>query len=103
MDVAGRNDGGSARGSGPREIPAARRSWEPYAPRGEPRGRPVRERLAGRGRGRPLASGERRRSVIEIQRARIDVEAVVDSVRRDDAGGIVGFLGSVRSGPEGPG
>src|SRR6059036_87459 len=100
MDVAGRNDGGPARGGGPREVPAARRSREPHAPRGEPRGRPARERLEGRGRGRPLAPGERRRSVIEIQRARIDVEAVVDSARRDDAGAIVVFLGSVRSDPE---
>src|SRR2546428_7671017 len=99
MDVAGRNDGGPARGGGPREVPAARRSREPHAPRGEPRGRPARERLEGRGRGRPLAPGERRRSMIEIQRARIDVEAVVDSARRDDAGAIVVFLGSVRSDP----
>jgi len=38
--------------------------------------------------------------VIEIQRSRIDVEAVVNSVRRDDAGAIVVFLGSVRSDPE---
>ena len=38
--------------------------------------------------------------MIEIQRARIDVEAVVDSARRDDAGAIVVFLGSVRSDPE---
>ena len=35
--------------------------------------------------------------MIEIQRARIDLEAVVDSVRRDDAGAIVLFVGSVRS------
>src|SRR2546427_13218449 len=38
--------------------------------------------------------------MIEIQRAGIDVEAVVNSVRRDDAGAIVVFLGSVRSDPE---
>ena len=38
--------------------------------------------------------------MIEIQRARIDVEEVVNSVRRDDAGAIVVFLGSVRSDPE---
>jgi len=35
--------------------------------------------------------------VIEIRRARIDLEAVVDSVRRDDTGAIVLFVGSVRS------
>jgi molybdopterin synthase catalytic subunit len=34
--------------------------------------------------------------VIEITRGRIDVPAVVDSVRRDDAGAVVLFLGSVR-------
>ncbi|TMA02664.1 MAG: molybdenum cofactor biosynthesis protein MoaE [Methanobacteriota archaeon] len=38
--------------------------------------------------------------MIEIQRARIDIKAVVSSVRRDDAGAIVVFLGSVRSDPE---
>jgi len=38
--------------------------------------------------------------MIEIQRGRIGVEAVVNSVRRDDAGAIVVFLGSVRSDPE---
>src|SRR5207244_8778596 len=77
----------------------ARRSREPHAPRGEPRGRPARERLEGRGRGRPLAPRERRRSVIEIQRARIDVEAVVDSARRDDAGAKIGGA-SCREGGE---
>ncbi len=35
--------------------------------------------------------------MIEITRRRIDPQAVVDSVRRDDAGAIVLFLGSVRS------
>jgi molybdopterin synthase catalytic subunit len=35
--------------------------------------------------------------VIEITRRRIDVDAVVDSVRRDDAGALVLFLGSVRA------
>ena len=35
--------------------------------------------------------------MIEITRRRIDVGAVVDSVRRDDAGAVVLFLGSVRS------
>jgi molybdopterin synthase catalytic subunit len=35
--------------------------------------------------------------VIEITRRRIDVSAVVDSVRRDDAGAVVLFLGSVRA------
>jgi molybdopterin synthase catalytic subunit len=34
--------------------------------------------------------------MIEITRRRIDVGAVVDSVRRDDAGAVVLFLGSVR-------
>jgi len=38
--------------------------------------------------------------MIEIQRNRIDVEAVVDSVRRNDAGAIVVFLGTVRADPE---
>ncbi len=37
--------------------------------------------------------------LIEIQRKAIDARAVVDSVRRDDAGAIVLFLGSVRSDP----
>jgi molybdopterin synthase catalytic subunit len=35
--------------------------------------------------------------MIEVSRRRIDVQAVVDSVRRDDAGAIVVFLGSVRA------
>src|SRR3989442_15878136 len=35
--------------------------------------------------------------MIAIQRKAIDVEAVVDSVRRDDAGAVVLFLGSVRA------
>ncbi len=34
--------------------------------------------------------------MIEITRRRIDVEAVLDSVRRDDAGAVVLFLGTVR-------
>jgi len=37
--------------------------------------------------------------MIEVTRSRIDVEAVVDSVRRADAGAIVLFLGTVRSDP----
>ena len=36
---------------------------------------------------------------IEVQRAAIDVEAVVDSVRREDAGAVVLFLGIVRADP----
>jgi len=36
---------------------------------------------------------------VEIQRKVIDTEAVVDSVRRDDAGAVVVFLGTVRSDP----
>jgi len=35
--------------------------------------------------------------VIEVTRRRIDVSAVVDSVRREDAGALVLFLGSVRA------
>lgn len=35
--------------------------------------------------------------MIEITRRRIDVGAVLDSVRRDDAGAVVLFLGSVRA------
>ncbi len=35
--------------------------------------------------------------MIEITRRRIDPEAVLDSVRRDDAGALVLFLGSVRA------
>lgn len=35
--------------------------------------------------------------MIDIRRARIDLAAVVDSVRRDDAGAIVLFVGTVRS------
>jgi len=38
--------------------------------------------------------------MIEIQRNRIDVDAVVDSVRRSDAGAIVVFLGTVRADPD---
>lgn len=35
--------------------------------------------------------------MIDIRRGRIDVEAVIDSVRRDDAGAVVVFLGTVRA------
>lgn len=35
--------------------------------------------------------------MIEVTRRRIDVAAVLDSVRRDDAGAVVLFLGTVRS------
>jgi len=35
--------------------------------------------------------------VIAVQRSRIDVARVVDGVRRDDAGAVVVFLGSVRA------
>ncbi len=35
--------------------------------------------------------------MIAIQRSRIDVARVVDGVRRDDAGAVVVFLGSVRA------
>lgn len=35
--------------------------------------------------------------MIEITRRRINVDAVLDSVRRDDAGAIVLFLGTVRA------
>jgi molybdopterin synthase catalytic subunit len=38
--------------------------------------------------------------MIRIQRGRIDVKAVVDSVRRDDAGAIAVFLGTVRADPD---
>ena len=38
--------------------------------------------------------------MIQITRRRIDVAAVVDSVRRDDAGAVVLFLGTVRADPE---
>jgi len=38
--------------------------------------------------------------MIEITRRRIDVPAVLDSVRRDDAGAVVLFLGTVRSEPD---
>ena len=37
--------------------------------------------------------------VVEVQRKAIDVQAVVDSVRREDAGAVVLFLGTVRSDP----
>ena len=37
--------------------------------------------------------------MIEVQRGRIDLEAVVDSVRRDDAGAVVLFVGTVRKDP----
>jgi len=35
--------------------------------------------------------------VIAVQRSRIDVASVLDGVRRDDAGAVVVFLGSVRA------
>ena len=35
--------------------------------------------------------------MIDVRRARIDLEAILDSVRRDDAGAIVLFVGTVRS------
>ena len=35
--------------------------------------------------------------MIAVQRSRIDVARVVDGVRRDDAGAVVVFLGSVRA------
>ncbi len=35
--------------------------------------------------------------MIAVQRSRIDVASVVDGVRRDDAGAVVVFLGSVRA------
>jgi molybdopterin synthase catalytic subunit len=35
--------------------------------------------------------------MIDVRRTRIDLEAVVDSVRRDDAGAIVLFVGTVRA------
>jgi len=38
--------------------------------------------------------------VIELQRTRIDIESIVNTVRRDDAGAIVVFLGTVRSDPD---
>ena len=38
--------------------------------------------------------------MIEIQRNRIDVDSIVNTVRRDDAGAIVVFLGTVRSDPD---
>jgi len=37
--------------------------------------------------------------MIQITRRRIDIDAVVGSVRRDDAGAVVLFLGSVRADP----
>jgi len=37
--------------------------------------------------------------VIDVQRARIDLEAVVDTVRREDAGAVVLFVGTVRKDP----
>lgn len=37
--------------------------------------------------------------MIAVQRARIDLGAVVDSVRRDEAGAVVLFLGTVRADP----
>ena len=37
--------------------------------------------------------------MISVQRARIDPEAVLDSVRREEAGAVVLFLGTVRADP----
>ncbi len=37
--------------------------------------------------------------MIEITRKRIDVDAILESVRRDDAGAVVLFLGTVRADP----
>ena len=44
----------------------------------------------------PVSGGA---GLVEIQRGTIDVEAVVDSVQRHDAGAVVLFLGTVRSDP----
>jgi molybdopterin synthase catalytic subunit len=38
--------------------------------------------------------------MIRIDRGRIAIDAVVESVRRDDAGAIVAFLGTVRADPD---
>ena len=37
--------------------------------------------------------------MIEVRRGALDLEAAVDSVRRDDAGAIVAFVGTVRADP----
>jgi molybdopterin synthase catalytic subunit len=44
----------------------------------------------------PVSGGSGR---IDVQRGTIDLESVVDSVRRPDAGAVVLFLGTVRSDP----
>src|SRR2546421_10004890 len=94
---AGRPHASGTRGRSGGEVPAARGPSGHHAPRGESRLRAVRSHPPGRGRGGPPPSGQRGRAMIDVRRARIDLEAVVDSVRRDDAGAIVLFVGSVRS------
>jgi molybdopterin synthase catalytic subunit len=37
--------------------------------------------------------------LIELRRRRLDVAEIVDSVRRDDAGAVVAFVGTVRADP----
>src|SRR5207237_1778493 len=95
--LAGRPQPPGTRGRGRGEVPAARGSPEHDAPRGESRHRGIGSDSPGRGRGGAPSSRERGRAMIEVRRARIDLEAVVDSVRRDDAGAIVLFVGTVRS------
>src|SRR5437773_46210 len=74
---------------GPRCVPGPTRRRAPPPPRRDPGPRPPALRAK--------ALRRRGRAMIEVRRARIDLEAVVDSVRRDDAGAIVLFVGTVRS------
>src|SRR2546429_7314644 len=95
--LAGRPQPPRTRGRGRSEIPGARGPPGDDAPRGESRPRGIGSDSPGRRRGSAPSSRERGRAMIEVRRARIDLDAVVDSVRRDDAGAIVLFVGTVRS------
>src|SRR3989475_9757571 len=94
---AGRPHASRTRGRSGGEVPAARGPSGDDAARGESRLRAVRSDPPGGRRGGPPPSGQRGCAMIDVRRARIDLDAVVDSVRRDDAGAIVLFVGTVRS------
>src|SRR3989454_8408496 len=94
---AGRPHASGTRGRSGGEVPAARGPSGHHAARGESRLRAVRSHPPGGRRGGPPPTGQRGCAMIDVRRARIDLEAVVDSVRRNDAGAIVLFVGTVRS------
>src|SRR5256885_1636752 len=94
---AGRPHASGTRGRSGGEVPAARGPPPDDVARGESRPRAIRSHPPGGRRGGPAPSGQRGCAMIDVRRARIDPEAVVDSVRRNDAGAIVLFVGTVPS------